>query len=53
MVRPGVYGNLMASHVLGDEDVGVRDHTRTDDEERRTEVMVVQVPQELPVITTC
>ena len=43
----------MTSHVLGDEDVGVRDQTRTDDEECRTEVMVVQVPQELPVIAAC
>lgn len=32
-VRPGVDGKLMASHVLGLEDVGARDGTRTDDEE--------------------
>ena len=40
-------GNLVASHVLGDEDVGVRDDTRADDEERRADVVVLKVLEEL------
>ena len=46
MVRPGVHRDFVASHVLSDEDVGVRDDTRANDEERRGEVMVVEVLQQ-------
>ena len=47
MVRPGVDRNLIAHHVLGDEGIGERDHTRADDEERRLHVVVVKEIQNL------
>ena len=46
MVRPGVHRDFVASHVLSDEDVGVRDDTRANDEERRREIVVVEVLQQ-------
>ena len=52
MVRPGVHGNLVTSHVLGNEDLRVGDNTRADDEERRSQVFVVQVLEYFPVNTT-
>ena len=46
-MRPCVDGNLIAHHVLGDEGIGERDHTRADDEERRLHVVVVKEIQNL------
>lgn len=47
MVRPGVNGDLVASHVLGNEDIGIGDNTRADNEERGADVVVLEVLEEL------
>ena len=51
VVRPGVNGDLVASHVLGNENVRVRDHAGTHDEECRAQVMVAQILKYLPIKT--
>ncbi len=38
----------MASHVLINEDLGERNHARAHDEERRAQVMIIQVLENLP-----
>jgi hypothetical protein len=40
---PGVYGNLVARHVLIDECVRCSENTRSDDEERCLEVLLIQI----------
>ena len=49
VVGPCVHGDFVASHVLIDEDVRVRHHTRADDEERRRKVVILQILQHLSV----
>ena len=49
MVGPGMNGDFVTGHVLRNEDIGVRDDAGPNDEERRREVLVVQVLQQPPV----
>ena len=49
MVRPSVNGDFVTGHVLRNKDIGVRDDTGPNDEERSREVLVVQVLQQPPV----
>ena len=39
--------NFVASHVLSDEDVGVRDDTRANDEESRLDLLLVEVLEQI------
>jgi hypothetical protein len=47
-VRPGVHANLMSSHVLFDQNGGPFNDTRTDDKESSSNILLVQVIEQVP-----